>query len=555
VSHKYHPKKRWIRLEQTNFNSPSPSHPWVKTIESRFDLTSEKRQSLPLHHIITNFKLYLEDNELNLDEEKRVDLAEKIKTLSQEKMSYYRTSRFGFIKKIFSMLRNLWNTGSFKSSGELGLELAEAFLHLHPIQKETQAKKVISAQDTPSQSVLEDKTQENESIAQKVVQEMRETPLKGIMVDAKSSTQEPPKDKQQQTPYTESTTLETVSQKQDEEQIKKVPEIIPLLPLFPKVSQEKMLETPQKEISALEISEEKSLLKKRLEQSGTPETDYQEESPIPVPLMLEAKSNAQKLPDDEQGQTPYTESTTLEEEKSLLKRRLKQNSPVEIDDEYEEESLIPVPFMLDMKSSPQKSMDGEQGQTPYTESKTLETVSQKQGEEQTKNVSQATPLPPSPEEEMLSTFETVWEHANPADRELVRKVWQMITKGAEVIKWTQISQMNYQLQLKQQISADHLNSFIGNLPEVKIFIREKMKISFEEKGNPNTSSYEQKISFPDGGIFQQPAFLFPNPIGYVRIHTDSKLEDSGTFCVICPTRISFMFLDRDFSHSLQDIAL
>src|SRR5262245_6146487 len=52
------------------------------------------------------------------------ELSDKIKYISKEKLDYYQSTRFGFIKKFFSSLRNVWKMGTFTSSGQVGLDLS-----------------------------------------------------------------------------------------------------------------------------------------------------------------------------------------------------------------------------------------------------------------------------------------------------------------------------------------------------------------------------------------------------------------------------------------------
>jgi len=102
----------------------SYQEPWLEDVESRFKMTPDKRQRLPLHGIVEN--LFLNKDELidNSDPNKVRDLADKIHKLSEEKLEYYHSSTFGILKQFFSSIRNAWILGTFKSSGQLGLELS-----------------------------------------------------------------------------------------------------------------------------------------------------------------------------------------------------------------------------------------------------------------------------------------------------------------------------------------------------------------------------------------------------------------------------------------------
>jgi hypothetical protein len=109
---------------------------WVKEIDDRFkNRESKDRCSLPLHRIVWEFKKNIEENRIGLGLEEMASLAEKISFFSQEKVAYYRSTRFGFIKQIFSFLRNIVCIGRFNSSGQLGLKLSHSFLSEYPVKK------------------------------------------------------------------------------------------------------------------------------------------------------------------------------------------------------------------------------------------------------------------------------------------------------------------------------------------------------------------------------------------------------------------------------------
>lgn len=105
------------------------SQDWISEVETRFEMNCDERRSLPLYEIIKNFKFYIESNQQDLNEQEKVEFAEKVKTLSEEKLDYYRSSRFGFIKQIFSAFRNGLLMGRWQSSGLIGLELSQQIIH------------------------------------------------------------------------------------------------------------------------------------------------------------------------------------------------------------------------------------------------------------------------------------------------------------------------------------------------------------------------------------------------------------------------------------------
>lgn len=101
-------------------------------VNARFEpeVSKEQRAALPLHTIVYDFQK-------NMSELKTLPvaslLADRVKILSQEKIEYYETTRFGFIKKFFSSLRNYITLGTFTSTGQLGLNLATQLLNSIPL--------------------------------------------------------------------------------------------------------------------------------------------------------------------------------------------------------------------------------------------------------------------------------------------------------------------------------------------------------------------------------------------------------------------------------------
>lgn len=98
-------------------------------IEARMVMSATDRQSLPIHHLVRAFKTMADQHTPAI----YPDLAEKIKMLSEEKINYYHSSRFGFLIEFFSSLRNLVMAGAYMSSGQLGLKLTEQFLKSSPM--------------------------------------------------------------------------------------------------------------------------------------------------------------------------------------------------------------------------------------------------------------------------------------------------------------------------------------------------------------------------------------------------------------------------------------
>lgn len=128
---------------------------WAQVVEERFQMKPEERLSLPIFDIVQQFQKEVkssQDVQLNM-----ADLAQKIKILSQEKLKYYDSSLFGFIKKWFSRLRNLYTIGNFKSSAEWGLQLSKEYLKkIKQSQIPDQANHLISQEPSEQREEVKD---------------------------------------------------------------------------------------------------------------------------------------------------------------------------------------------------------------------------------------------------------------------------------------------------------------------------------------------------------------------------------------------------------------
>lgn len=130
----------------------------------RWKLLPAKREQLEINKIVSLFKQEVNLNGYPLPDPKseklRVALARKIKVLSEEKLHYYDSSRFGFIKKFFSSLRNISRLGTFTSSGQYGYDVAVKFLSQHhPHKPEGQPAKKSHHAPVNHPLASQDKTQ------------------------------------------------------------------------------------------------------------------------------------------------------------------------------------------------------------------------------------------------------------------------------------------------------------------------------------------------------------------------------------------------------------
>lgn len=93
-------------------------------VNERLELKPEVRKALPIHSIINIFRTIVAEKQ----DEKVYTLSKKVQLLSQEKLEYYNSRLFGLVLRLFSSLRNFWNSGKFISSGQMGLDLSTAYI-------------------------------------------------------------------------------------------------------------------------------------------------------------------------------------------------------------------------------------------------------------------------------------------------------------------------------------------------------------------------------------------------------------------------------------------
>lgn len=122
-------------------------------IEQRLNVKTHERGHLSLHHIIDQYlQIFIHKTEPSSKLQALSSLAPKIFQLSEEKLEYYRQSKWGVVKEFFSKLINLWTFGRFESSAAIGKEFTQDIIkYLNQIEKEERfVEKGISPPSTPS---------------------------------------------------------------------------------------------------------------------------------------------------------------------------------------------------------------------------------------------------------------------------------------------------------------------------------------------------------------------------------------------------------------------
>ncbi len=128
------------------FKAPIPD--WINQIEIRYQkMQPQERQTLPFYEIIWQFKNQLDQPTPQVKTEQLFNLVKKIKILSKEKLNYYQTSRFGFIKNFFSALRQAIKVGCWINSGQLGLNLSKEFIRNYKQEIEDRKLKEVEVED------------------------------------------------------------------------------------------------------------------------------------------------------------------------------------------------------------------------------------------------------------------------------------------------------------------------------------------------------------------------------------------------------------------------
>lgn len=96
-------------------------------------VSREKNKSHSMHEIVSHFHALIktmntnEDYDINTRKDIKT-LADRIKKLSEEKIAYYQATRFAFIQRFFSSLRNLFTLRTFTNSAQLGIELTKLII-------------------------------------------------------------------------------------------------------------------------------------------------------------------------------------------------------------------------------------------------------------------------------------------------------------------------------------------------------------------------------------------------------------------------------------------
>lgn len=100
---------------------------WTKQLKNEYDQAKKLEKSkvntaIPLDKIVTGL--------FNAIKEKKIDktnkkITKQVNFLVDEQLKYYNSSKFGFIEKFFSALRNFFTFGKFSSSAYLARQLLE----------------------------------------------------------------------------------------------------------------------------------------------------------------------------------------------------------------------------------------------------------------------------------------------------------------------------------------------------------------------------------------------------------------------------------------------
>lgn len=117
-----------------------------------------------------------------------------------------------------------------------------------------------------------------------------------------------------------------------------------------------------------------------------------------------------------------------------------------------------------------------------------------------------------PKEKMVETFQTIWAHVKPAERDDIKNIWSTIMEPAEVLSWEPTSNDHeYRLEIREPIVGSH-----PDIPMGELIIEKEMNILFSEDKISGTEHYRQMIQFPGNGILIR--------IGMGWLSKDSPIE-------------------------------
>lgn len=157
-------------------------------------------------------------------------------------------------------------------------------------------------------------------------------------------------------------------------------------------------------------------------------------------------------------------------------------------------------------------------------------------------------LPLSPKEEMIKTFQSVWQHASPCERDWIKNLGQALIRKAEVIKWEKSGDSNeYSLEISNELYGTHSNLHIG-----KLVMKQKMKIAFSEEKLLESWQHRKMITFPDKGLCHKMGWgYFSKETSLERIIIEEHQEVLCTLEAFGKTVVENPILLLDFLNEIQ----
>jgi len=454
-------------MPTSNVNSESNPNRWTDEVTARFANESERTTpSLPLHKIIREFKQHV--GEMNPKEKK--DLAHKIATLSADKIEYYQSTRFGFIKQFYSSLRNLVHMGTFTSSGKLGYKLAYA-LEKSPVLPPPVHKK--EDLQIPSERVpnpenarpISDKEPDSQQVIEEAVNAL-EKAFGDLDVEGLAEVNPDSVIETEALRYnTEKEEMEIKTWLRSDEFKEK---------LAQPAGMAAFLLILQANAATQDFKKIFEILKAVAWETDQEEAFQEEEKdkiPSPVPQNVEEID----APDF-----------------SLPVKTNEEGSEAEVKVEKD-------PSKSEKLKEPEIKKEADIAESPAPLEPRIATI-----EVTPIQTPPRTPVALTAKEKMIETFYSIWQHASETDRAWIQDIWEATMKSAEVVAWEPIKGKanSYRLELKKELS--------GNPPPFgKIVIQKEMEIVFTEEQMPGSEEFRQVISFPkkDKGIVYRVPFF------------------------------------------------
>lgn len=518
-------------MSDLDSNMPINSNNWMDVVNQRYEMATQKEGRLKAASLSINEIVYQFQQNMNKMGEDKLEFVYRIHILSQEKMSYYQTSRFGRIKQFFSMMRNLMFMKTFTSSGQLGLDLTAGFLRKYgKSPQELKIKEIVRELKEAFGNIDPSGIAEaNSSIEAKAAQFNAEKDIFQnfeaggfVNLDVEGLVNVKPEIEEKAARYE----IEKIQKEQQElRDWFSSDEFKQYLLDNPGAMSGFLFVLQAKIASGRGMQDAFDILKQVFWPNDDEYQDWAEKDAVVVdPLALK------------KGNDDHVSSQTVQKGKEAVVPLKKTKEAVvseqfpEVKKEHESQEInFPTNQQLEQENKPKELNVDEQQvislmarNEKLISSKLDKLLGSKEEIHNKKVVSESSEN--DPKEVMLNTLgsEEIWKHATDEEKVWIRALWQVLMKDANVVNWKKISSHDgvheYELEIEKSLRGDH-----SAVPVGYVTINKKMKVAFREEGN-ESSGYKKVVSFPDSGINYKAGKWVP---GMALQHISMQLDTDG----------------------------